>query len=89
MPNTTEAQQDEEQRERERDYTFGGPICFHCTQEIDAACEAVIDCIGETFCSTFCATMVARYEHGEGCAARFAAPCPNPRHDLPTLPVRS
>lgn len=50
-----------------RDDDFGGPVCLHCQKQIDAAIETVIDCEGETYCSTLCATLVVRLNHGEDC----------------------
>lgn len=57
---------------------FHGPVCFHCYKQIDAACETVIDCAGEEFCSTLCATLVVRFDHDEGCTfceAELTLPC--------------
>lgn len=68
-------------REEERP-DFTGPICFHCSKEIDIACETVIDAVGETFCSTLCAALVVRFDHDENCGKHDAC-VPEIMHTFP------
>ncbi len=50
-----------------------GPVCFHCYREFDG--NEIVDCAGEVFCSTLCATLMARFEHDENCCHRKDSPC--------------
>jgi hypothetical protein len=44
---------------------YDGPVCFHCHANVDS--DHAHDAAGLEFCSTYCAAMIIRFEHREGC----------------------